>query len=87
MAVARLARRAMINRMSLKPEDDQIAGVDGRAVAREIGAAPELEEVIDQLLGLGVSADAIRRAHERGRWGPPGGRDAADRPRLRAAGT
>ena len=27
----------------------------------------ELEEVIDQLLGLGVSADAIRRAHERGR--------------------
>ena len=57
----------MINRMSLEPEDDQIAGVDGRAVAHEIGAAPELEEVIDQLLGLGVSADAIRRAHERGR--------------------
>lgn len=41
--------------------------VDGREFAREIGAAPEFEAIIGDLLELGVPADAIRRAHERGR--------------------
>ncbi len=41
--------------------------VDGAAFAREIGAAPELEAIVCDLLELGVPAEAIRRAHERGR--------------------
>jgi adenylate cyclase len=36
-------------------------------LAREIGAPPEAVDAIAALQGLGVSAQAIRRAHERGR--------------------
>jgi adenylate cyclase len=36
-------------------------------MAREIGAPPQLEETIGTLLRVGVSPEAIRRAHERGR--------------------
>ena len=57
----------MINRMPPEAEDDRAMGVDGRALAREIRAAPELERMIGELLELGVSPEAIRRAHERGR--------------------
>jgi adenylate cyclase len=57
----------MINRMPPEAEDDRAMGVDGRALAREIRAAPELERMIGELLKLGVSPEAIRRAHERGR--------------------
>ncbi len=42
-------------------------GADGRALAREIGAPAELEEIVGELLELGISPEAIRRAHERGR--------------------
>lgn len=47
--------------------DGGAGGADGRAFAREIGAAPELEAIIEDLLELGVSPEAIRRAHDRGR--------------------
>jgi adenylate cyclase len=57
----------MINWMPPEAEDDRAMGVDGRALAREIRAAPELERMIGELLELGVSPEAIRRAHERGR--------------------
>ncbi|HEY8640412.1 MAG TPA: hypothetical protein VIL53_07880, partial [Solirubrobacterales bacterium] len=53
--------------MPPEDEDDRAMGVDGRALAREIRAAPELERMIGELLELGVSPEAIRRAHERGR--------------------
>jgi adenylate cyclase len=53
--------------MSGQAGDDQADGVDGAALAREIGASPELEEMIGTLLRLGVSREAIRRAQERGR--------------------
>lgn len=48
-------------------DDRATAGIDGGAFAREIGAGPELEPIIGDLLELGVPAEAIRRAHERGR--------------------
>lgn len=57
----------MINRMPPEAEDDHAMGVDGRALARQIRAAPELERMIGELLELGVSPEAIRRAHKRGR--------------------
>lgn len=53
--------------MSAQAGDDQADGVEGAALAREIGAPPELEEMIGVLLRLGVPREAIRRAHERGR--------------------
>lgn len=40
---------------------------DGQALAREIGAAPELERMVEELHELGVPPDAIRRAHGRDR--------------------
>lgn len=40
---------------------------DGEALAREIGAGPELAEMIGSMLGIGVSPEAIRQAHQRGR--------------------
>ena len=33
----------MITRMPPEAEDDRVVGVDGQALAREIGAAPDLE--------------------------------------------
>lgn len=57
----------MITRMPPEGEDDRVVGVDGQALAREIGAAPKLESMIGELLKLGVSPEAIRSAHERGR--------------------
>ncbi len=48
--------------------DDQAADeAEGAALAREIGAPPEREEIVGALLRLGVPREAIRRAHERGR--------------------
>lgn len=41
--------------------------MNGPELAREIGAAPELEAIIGDLLELGVPPEAIRRAHARGR--------------------
>lgn len=48
-------------------EDGAAEEGDGRAFAREIAAAPELEAIIGDLLELGVPPEAIRRAHRRGR--------------------
>lgn len=54
--------------MSQGSEEEGARGAaDGRAFAREIGAAPELETIIEDLVELGVPPEAIRRAHERGR--------------------
>jgi len=54
--------------MPPQADDDRMTDAgDGRALADEIGAAPELEGVIGELLELGVSPDAIRRAHAEGR--------------------
>ncbi len=47
--------------MNDRPDD-----AEGVALAREIGAPPEREEIIGVLLRLGVPPEAIRRAHERG---------------------
>jgi adenylate cyclase len=65
---------AMIQSMSPGDNDtpaardaDDLARDDADDLAREIGAPREAVATIQTLQGLGVSAQAIRRAHERGR--------------------
>jgi adenylate cyclase len=53
--------------MPPEADDDRAQGVDGQALAKKIGAAPSSAGVIGELLGLGVSEEAVRRAHARGR--------------------
>lgn len=43
------------------------AAAQARAVVRELGGGPELEEVVQTLLQLGVSREAVLKAHARGR--------------------
>jgi len=57
----------MIEPMEAGERDHEPEPVDARALSRELGATPELEEAIGMMLGLGVSATAISEAFRRGR--------------------
>jgi adenylate cyclase len=53
----------------MQPDEDDgsSARAEAEALGAEIGAAPELRELVELLLELGISPEAIREAHARGR--------------------